>query len=180
MSLPHELERLHSLYASGAITAADYQRAKSKLLEDGNSPEGANDQPVPFDWKNVAEQPPAAEMPARTGKVTEKDMLKALQAGAVGGAILGMPLSFASGIPFWPAVIGAALAGAIAWTALSFGVKATARSRGFGAALLRLLCGAAIVVYGLALLFIVGCAIYVTSHRAQPINEPYIPPARVN
>lgn len=93
---------------------------------------------------------------------------------------MGIPLSFASGTPFWSAVFGAALAGAILWAMVSLGVKATARSRGFGTSLLRLLYGAAIVIYGLALVFLVGWAISVKSHEGQPRHDPYVPPAKVN
>jgi hypothetical protein len=177
MDLANELERLHALFLSGAMTAEEYQQAKAKLLAGEDQPEAANDNPAPFDWENVGEQSPAGEVPNRAAEVTEKDVLRALEAGAIGGGIIGIPLSLATEAPFGLAVIGAALAGAIVWSTVSLGVKATARSRGFGSSLLRLLYGAAIVAYGLALLFVVGFAIYVKSHLDQPRPELSVPPA---
>ena len=172
MRLTDELDQLHSLYVRGAMTADEYEKAKAKLLDVGNPPQEANDQSVAFDWGAAAEQSPLDKAPSPNGEVTGKDVLTALEIGAVAGAVIGIALSFVSvGASFahgdWFFVsnlIVGAFVGTIVWTGISLGVKATSQSRGLGALLLRLLYGLLVVVYTVALLIILGFAIYVKMH----------------
>jgi hypothetical protein len=187
MSLADELERLRELRASGALTQDEYERAKRVLL--APAPEG---EPTPetelaaVDWGDVAAQPSSGRGPARRVEITGRDVWKALEAGLVGGMFVGMAVSFAADRgTFWPTTIAAALVGAVVWTGLALGVKATAAARGTGTALagslLRLLWGAVIVCYLAAVLFLVYRMVQLEWQKKQPAPPPtYIPPATVH
>ena len=54
MSLADKLERLHTLFVSGVMTADEYQKAKAKILHGEVAPETGDDNPAAFDWENVA------------------------------------------------------------------------------------------------------------------------------
>lgn len=173
MNFADELEQLHSLHLNGLLTADEYERAKSRVFDRESA------EPEPFDWHAAAATTPASAVtPARSAEVTDKDLWRALEAGVVGGGVMGLVLSIAAGTATLPTAVVAALVGAFVWPALALGVKANA-GRGLGAAALQFLHAITLIAYTTAAVILVGIVIYLKTQQPRPAPEVYIPPATV-